>query len=348
MRVTKFLSKQSKFSLVILSLIFILILGIVDYLTGPEISFSIFYLLPISLAAWFIGKREGIAMSAAGAASWLIADLLAGQLYSHPAIPYWNAAVRLGFFVIVTHTVSGLKSSRERQEELSQFIVHDLRSPLSNVMTGLQTLQEIAGETLDSTQKSLIQMCLVSCNRMLTLINSLLDLARLEGGHMPLQLSEVNVKELVESSLKQVSVWADRNHVALDSDLAADVEMVYTDFELTMRILVNLLSNAIKFSKPESAVTVCTTSSDNAMLTFSVIDQGAGIPKEWADKVFNKFIQVEAHKTGRGTVVGSGLGLTFCRLAVEALGGHIWLKSEVDKGTTITFTLPVSAQTSHT
>ena len=339
----EYLSKQSKSSLVVLGLVFIPLLGVIDYLTGPEISFSIFYLLPISLTAWLVGKRAGIAMSVAGATSWLIADLLAGHIYSHPAIPYWNATVRLGFFLIVTHALSGLRASRERQEELNQFIVHDLRSPLGNVVTGLQILQEIASETMDATQKDLIQMCLVSCNRMLTLINSLLDLARLEGGQMPLQLSEVNVKELVESSLKQVTVWAGRNHVTLDCNLEAGVEMVYTDFGLAMRVLVNLLSNAIKFSRPESVVTVRVTPSDTAMPTFSVIDQGQGIPKKWASRVFDKFTQVEAHKTG-GTVIGSGLGLTFCHQAVESLSGHIWLESKVDKGTTITFTLPTKAQ----
>jgi len=326
-----------------MGLVFILLLGVIDYLTGPEISVSVFYLLPISMTAWLVGKRAAIAMSVASAGSWLIADLLAGQTYSHFAIPYWNAAVRLGFFLIVTQALAGLKDSRQRQEELAQFVVHDLRSPLGNIMTGLQTLQEIADETMDNTQKDLIQMCLVSCNRMLTLVNSLLDLARLEGGHMPLQLSEVNVKELVESSLKQVTVWAGRNHVTLDCDLMAGAEMVYTDLGLTMRVLVNLLSNAIKFSRPESVVTVRVTPSDTAMLTFSVIDQGRGIPKEWADRIFDKFTQVEAHRAG-GTAIGSGLGLTFCRLAVEALGGHIWLESEVDKGTTIAFTLPTSAE----
>ncbi len=346
MKVMEYLSKRSKSSLIVLGIVFILLLGMTDYLTGPELAFSIFYLLPISLTAWFVGERIGIVMSVAGATSWLVADLLAGPIYSHPVIPYWNATVRLGFFLIVTHALSGLKTSRERQGELGQFIVHDLRSPLANVMTGLQTLQEIAGETMDTTQKDLIQMCLVSCNRMLTLVNSLLDLARLEGGHMPLQLSSVNVKELAESSLKQVTVWAGRNHVTLDYDLEADAETVYTDFELTMRVLVNLLSNAIKFSKPESVVTVRVTPSDTAMLTFSVIDQGRGIPKEWADKAFEKFAQIEAHKMG-GAVVGSGLGLTFCRLAVESLGGHIWLESEAGKGTTISFTLPTSIQANH-
>jgi signal transduction histidine kinase len=344
--VMKYLSEQSKFFLVVLGLAFILALGVVDYLTGPEISFSIFYLLPISMIAWLVGEREGTAMSVAGAISWLIADW-AWHIYSHAAILYWNATVRLGFFLIVTYALSGLRASRERQEELGQFIVHDLRSPLSNVMTGLQTLQEIAGETMDTTQKDLVQMCLVSCNRLLTLINSLLDLARLEGGRMPLQLSEVSVKELVESSLQQVTVWASRNRVSLDCDLEVGAEMVYTDFGLTMRVLVNLLSNAIKFSRPESVVTVRVTPLDAATLTFSVIDQGRGIPKEWADRVFDKFAQVDAREMG-GTVVGSGLGLTFCRQAVESLGGHIWLESKVDQGTTIAFMLPTTAQANRT
>jgi signal transduction histidine kinase len=296
MRLTKFLSQQSKPFLIVSSLAIILALGVIDYLTGPEISFSIFYSLPISMAAWFVGRKEGTAMSVAGAATWLIADLLAGQVHSHPVIPFWNATVRLGFFLIATYTVSGLKSSKERQEELSQFIVHDLRSPLSNVMTGLQTFQDVSGETLNSAQRDLIQMCLVSCNRMLTLINSLLDLARLEGRQMPVQRSEVNIKELVESSVNQVTVWAGRKQVTLNTDLAVDTETVYTDSGVAMRILVNLLSNAIKFSRPESVVTVRVTPSEDALLIFSVIDQGYGIPEEWVGKVFNKFVQVEARK----------------------------------------------------
>jgi signal transduction histidine kinase len=343
MRLMKYLHKLPKPSLIILGIVFILALGIIDYLTGPEISFSIFYLIPISLTAWLVGKSGGIVMSAAGATSWLVADLLAGHVYSHLAIPYWNAIVRLGFFLIVTYSLSQLRFSRERQDELGHFIVHDLRSPLGNIMTGLQTLQEVAGETMDATQRGLIQVCLVSCNRMLTLINSLLDLASLEEGRLPLQLSEVNVKELVETSLNQVTVWASRNHITLNSDIQSGDEVVYTDFELTMRVLVNLLSNAIKFSSPETVVTVRVAALDNTGLIFSVVDQGRGIPKEWAGRVFDKYTQVEFHKA-RGRVIGSGLGLTFCRLAIESLNGRIWLESDEGKGTTVVFTLPKSAE----
>ncbi len=343
MRLIRFLDTLSRSTLIAMSLLSVLLLGVVDYLTGPEISFSIFYLLPISLIAWLVGERAGGAISLTGAGSWLAADLLAGHDYSHPTIPFWNAIVRLGFFLIVTHTLSGLKAARERQQELDQFVVHDLRSPLGNVMTGLLTMEEIAEETNDPILVDLIQTCLISSNRMLTLINSLLDLARLEGERMPLQLSDVQVQDLVDSSLGQVTVWARHNHVTLDRDLAADLETVYTDEELTRRVLVNLLSNAIKFSQPESMVTIRVKQSDNATLAFSVIDRGQGIPKEWADRVFDKYAQVEIHRT-KGKAIGSGLGLTFCRLAVESLGGYIWLESIEGKGTTITFTLPRSTR----
>jgi signal transduction histidine kinase len=110
---------------------------------------------------------------------------------------------------------------------------------------------------------------------------------------------------------------------------------------LTVRVLVNLLSNAIKYSPPQAVVTVQTFPYSANRLAFSVSDQGPGIPAEWASKVFHKYVQVEAHKT-KGTASGSGLGLTFCRQAIEAQGGRIWLESDVDRGAKITFTVPIN------
>jgi signal transduction histidine kinase len=336
-RLLDYLDRQSRLSLLALALALVVFVGGLDYLTGSELFFSIFYLIPICLVAWFVGRWPGILISLLSIVSWFLADLLTGHTYSQPTIPYWNVAVRLGFFLIVTAALSALRTARQRQEELSHFVVHDLRSPLSNVMTGLETLKDVAGETMDATEQGLVELCLISCNRMLTLINSLLDLARLESGGLPLHLGEIQVGDLVESSSKQVTVRAAVRRVTLTSHLDAGAPTVLADQEVTTRVLVNLLSNAINFSPAGSVVTVSAAPFDARMVAFRVTDQGPGIPKEWATRVFDKFAQVEGQGVSR--TVGSGLGLTFCRLAVKAQGGRIWVESGPDQGTTVAFTI---------
>lgn len=341
----EYLNSLPKRSLVTLGLILTLLLGAADYLTGPELSFSIFYLIPVCLVAWFAGRWPGIMMSVGGAVVWLMADLAGGHLYSNPAIAYWNATVRLGFFIITSalaFAVSALRTSRERQEDLVRFIAHDLRSPLGIVIGGLQALIEIGDETMDTAHKDLVKTCIMSGNRMLMLVNSLLDVARLESGQMPLQLSQVNLQDLVAASLKQVEWLTQEQHMTVVLQQDPGVTSVYADPALTERVLVNLLSNAIQFSQRESTITIRIASLNASTAVFSVTDRGRGIPKEWLGRVFDKFTQVEAHKAGDR--IGSGLGLTFCRLAVEVQGGRIWLKSTINKGTTVTFTLPTGTR----
>jgi signal transduction histidine kinase len=339
-----YVGSLSKRFLVMLGLLLTVLLGAADYLTGPELSFSIFYLIPVCLVAWFVDRRAGITMSVIGAVVWLMADLAAGHFYSHLAIAYWNATVRLGFFIITSalaFAVSSLRTSHERQEELVRFIAHDLRSPLGIVIGGLQALRD-GGGTMDMPQKDMVETCIMSGSRMLMLVNSLLDVARLESGQMPLQLSQVSVQDLVASSLKQVEWWTREQHITIALQQDPGITSVYADPALTERVLVNLLSNAIQFSQHESSIIVRIASLNASAVVFSVTDRGCGIPKEWLGRVFDKFAQVEAHKGGDR--IGSGLGLTFCRLAVEAQGGRIWLKSTVNQGTTVTFTLPAKAR----
>lgn len=339
MKVLERIGRLSRWSLAASGLVLVGLIGVLDYLTGDELSFSIFYLIPIALVAWFGGRPAGMIISATSALSWLAADLLTGHPYSNPFFPFWKCLVRLGFFLIVTYTLSAVRAARARNEELSHFVVHDLRSPLANVMTGLGALQDIAGDGMDAAGQELIEICLLSCQQMLTLVNSLLDLARLEGGQMRLQVDDVAVKELVDLSLQQVSIWARISRVTLTSHLEAGVERLYADREITSRILVNLLSNAIRVSRPGSVVSLHVVAVAADELAFRITDQGPGIPKEWVDRVFDKFVQVDSqHETGRA--VGNGLGLTFCRRAVEAQGGRIWLESKVGQGTAVSFTLP--------
>lgn len=330
-----YLGQQPRLFLIMASFVLVLLLGGLDYLTGPEVFVPIFYLIPVSLAAWFGGGWAGVGISIASVLTGLSLDLVL-RSYSHPAIPYWNALVRLSFFFIVTYTLANLQATRRLREELQHFIVHDLGAPLSVIILALGALQTEAQEK-NPSQQWLVKNALASSQWMATLINSLLDLSRLENRQMPLQMSEVKVTELVDRAFEQVSLRAEQNQITLASELNPDTESIYADRELTARILINLLGNAIKFSPMGSVITVRVVPTQADMVAFSVTDQGPGIPKKWVGKVFDKFVQIQARQAGDS--VGNGMGLTFCRLAVKTQGGQISLESR-PRGTTVTFTLP--------
>lgn len=127
--------KNDKNKLVILTLFIILVLGIVNFLTGYEISFSIFYLVPTAFALWYLGKRFAMVTAVVSATVWFISDLATGHTFSHPVIPIWNAVVRLGFFVVFVFLADRWKTSYEEQQKL----VKDLKKALEDikVLTGL-------------------------------------------------------------------------------------------------------------------------------------------------------------------------------------------------------------------
>jgi signal transduction histidine kinase len=335
-----YLRGRSKATLTLWSIALVALIGLLDYVTGAELAFSIFYLLPVALAAWFVDRRGGLWVSALAAATWFVADVLAGHVYLHPAIPYWNSAVRLGFFLIVTLILSALQTSRARQEEMTRFIVHDLRSPLANVITGLEVLQE---EPLNDVQHEMMQLSLDSCHAMLMLVNSILDLARLQDGRMRARPESASAERLIKLAFGQVSLWAGERHLQLLSQVDADAETIHADGEMTVRVLVNLLSNAIKHSPPGSEISVRATRREGRWVALSVTDRGTGIAKEWAEKVFDPYTRADALDSG--SALGTGLGLTFCREAVAAQGGRIWLEGAPQggaplPGVTVTFTLP--------
>lgn len=313
-------------------------LGLLDYLTGPEIFVPTFYLIPVSLAAWFGGRWAGTWVAVVSTLTGLSIDLILRSPYSHPVIPYWNMLARLSLFLIVAYLLATLQAARQIREELQNFIVHDLGTPLSGIILALHALQVDAHE-MNPTQQMLIKSAIASSQWMSGLVNSLLNLSRLESGRMPLQTSHIEVKDLIEASVEQVALRVEQHQLTVVTELATDKKCIYADRELTVRILVNLLGNAIKFSPRGSVITVRVALSRANRLAVSVTDQGPGIPKRWAGKVFDKFTQIEARQSG--VAVGSGLGLTFCKLAVEAQGGHIWLESNPGQGTSVTFTLPI-------
>jgi diguanylate cyclase (GGDEF)-like protein len=119
-KASDYLETQSKLFFIIIGLILVILVGIVDYVTGYEITFSIFYLIPVAMVSWYAGRRYGILISFASAISWFLADIMAGHPYSQPLITYWNTSVSLGFFLVVTFILSQLRAELKRERKLAQ------------------------------------------------------------------------------------------------------------------------------------------------------------------------------------------------------------------------------------
>jgi signal transduction histidine kinase len=338
-----YLEGRSQRSLSLMAALLVLLIWLVDYASGPQLSISIFYLLPVGLATWYINRWAGIIVALVSAATWLVTDITTNPYYENPLIPFWNAGVRLGIFVIVTYVLASLKLAQERQEELMAFVVHDLGAPLSNILGSLQMVGEFAADGEMGTVHELIEISLSSGKQMQILIDSLLDLARLRSGKMPVHPQIVAIDALFEESSQQVSGLRKIKEVDIELKGADDGRAVRADRVLLVRVLVNLLSNAVRFSPSHTTIIVEARPAEDGLLLISVSDQGPGIPEKWHRQAFHKFKQVQARKAG--AAVGSGLGLAFCRVAVEAQGGHIWLEPGREQGTAVQLTLPMGNET---
>lgn len=125
----QYFDKQSGLPLTAASFVLVGLIGILDYLTGYDLSVSSFYVIPIFLSTWFCGRQMGILTSALSVTMWFLTDLLAGHVYPHPGIPYWDALVRWGLFLVITYTLALLRTSQEKKEEL----IGELRTTLSKI-----------------------------------------------------------------------------------------------------------------------------------------------------------------------------------------------------------------------
>jgi signal transduction histidine kinase len=173
------------------------------------------------------------------------------------------------------------------------------------------------------------------------MINDMLVVSRAEGGALDLERRELLAGALVEQALAQVLPLAQRKGLSLTTAIDPALSTVSGDEEKLRRTLVNLLGNAVKFTPRGGAVQVSTAALDGGVRV-AIHDTGPGIPRESFALIFEKFGQVGARKDGQ--MPSTGLGLTFCKMVVEAHGGRIWVESEVGQGSTFSFTLPSSAR----
>ena len=231
-----------------------------------------------------------------------------------------------------------LQRSEGLRDSLSQMLVHDLRTPLTAMIASLDILLSNYREKMDDIQLELLEMCMSSCRHMVNQVNELLDVGKLESGALDLNREEVAAQPLIVDALAQVQSLARNRNIQIaepDTDAAPKFS---ADAELLRRVLVNLIGNSLKFCPPGSRLEI-EAKRDSESVVFSVRDNGPGIAPENREKIFDKWGQAESSSAGRK--ISSGLGLTFCRLAVEAHGGRIWVESEVGQGSDFRFTIPL-------
>lgn len=237
----------------------------------------------------------------------------------------------------VGHDISERVALERMRENLTHMVIHDLRNPLGSIMSSLQLIHTAYIER-DQTLPvgKLLSIAMNSGQKLYRLIDSLLDLGRLEAGETALSKSRMRPDSLVQEAVEQIQPLALNKEQAVEVRLAPDLPDISADHDMILRVLTNLLDNAVKFAPRQGHITLTVTRAGDDML-FTVSDDGIGIPPEYRQRIFDRFVRLE-NAEGVG---GIGLGLAFCKLAVEAHGGRIWVESEVGQGSHFKFTLPL-------
>jgi len=226
-----------------------------------------------------------------------------------------------------------LRRLEKLRDDLTKMVVHDLRNPLTVIFGFLDSLESDEAQKLCAETQSLVTVARRSAEEMLNMISSILDVSKMGAGEMKLQREPVDLDALVRAVLATNQPFPGNRTVTLDAP--ESLPSVTADAGLIRRVLQNLLGNALKYTPEGGDVHIVVTPSDNE-IRVAVTDTGPGIAPEEHQRIFEKFGQVE----NRDHRLGTGLGLTFCKMAVEAHGGRIGVESEVGKGSTFWFTLP--------
>jgi NtrC-family two-component system sensor histidine kinase KinB len=222
------------------------------------------------------------------------------------------------------------------REDLLSMIYHDLRSPLANVVSSLDTAKDSISEDMDPQLGYLLGIAIRSTNRIERLTSSLLDLQQLEAGQSLIKPQPVQISDLVSEAVEIMHPLLETKDQRIVVELAPELPQVMCDVDMIQRVLMNLLENAAKYLPVNGQITIGGVQ-EGQTLKLWVEDNGPGIPDSEKERVFEKYTRLDPDETRKGT----GIGLTYCRMVVEGHGGRIWVESAQDTGARFVFTLPV-------
>jgi PAS domain S-box-containing protein len=248
------------------------------------------------------------------------------------------------------------KSMTRMKDEFLSIVSHELRTPLTSIHGALDLLSSGLMDSQSDKGRRVIEIAAESVDRLVLLVNDILDLERLESGKMRLSKQFCNTADLLQKSIDMMKVMAKRGGITLS--ISPQSIEIYADPERIIQVLTNLLSNAIKFAPSNSTIWLNTEVQETVMkealrnegqnshhpltILFEVQDQGRGIPRDKFESIFERFKQVDASDSRKKG--GTGLGLAICRSIVEQHGGQIWVESDLGKGSSFYFVLPMMGE----
>ena len=243
---------------------------------------------------------------------------------------------RQGGALVLVQDLTELKGLQTMRRELVGNISHEFRTPLAGIKAMVETLQggAIDDQTVASDFLGRIE---AEVDRLAQLVAELTELSRIETGRVELELEPVNLNLLVEEVITQLKPQAERQGLSLKNELAADLPLVQANKERIRQVIVNLMHNAIKFNCPGGSVSAATKRLEDTVV-MEVSDTGTGIANDDLPRIFERFYKADRSRSGHG----SGMGLAIAKHVVEAHGGQIWAESEEGKGSTFSFSLPIT------
>ena len=247
-----------------------------------------------------------------------------------------------GFFSLITD-ITDRKVIERMKDEFISVVSHELRTPLTSIHSALKILATGRLGSLSSSGQQMLEIADENTDRLVRLVNNVLDLQRIESGAVTMERQICNVADLMVTATEAMQAMAQQHDIQLST---APVEQdIWADADYLVQALTNLLSNAIKFSLPEGRVCLTAEVLPNQQLQFKVQDQGPGIPPEQLERIFDRFHQVDSSDSRKKG--GTGLGLTICRKIIEQHGGQIWAESILGEGSSFIFTVPTFQRGEH-
>jgi two-component system sensor histidine kinase GlrK len=230
-----------------------------------------------------------------------------------------------------------LKEMEKMKSDFFSLMAHELRTPLASIKEGTHLLLKGIGEEFKDKRNTVLTIIAEESNRSIDLVNSLLDLSKMEAGVMALHFETSNIEPLIDRAVSGIEPLAMAKNVSIEVNLPQDLPYVKMDGERILQALRNLIGNAVKFTPGGGQVTISARAMEKGV-SVSVANTGPGIPKEDLNVIFDKFKQ--ASVTSYDKIKGTGMGLAIVKHIINAHGGTVWVESEPEQGSTFTFLLP--------